>query len=112
MQTTIVGEDASTQSSRSRFRRNSPVTPRTLSRNGAAAVLENGVAARGRTPLASPGEPGNGNGNGNRALIAALVNSRIYREYEQAFTNLTGLPVALQPVETWQLPHHGKRGEN
>jgi AraC-like DNA-binding protein len=25
---------------------------------------------------------------------------------------LTGLPVSLQPVETWQLPHHGKRNEN
>jgi AraC-like DNA-binding protein len=23
----------------------------------------------------------------------------------------TGLPVALRPVETWQLPHHGKRNE-
>jgi hypothetical protein len=22
------------------------------------------------------------------------------------------LPVSLQPVETWQLPHHGKRNEN
>ena len=52
------------------------------------------------------------NGNGNRALVDALVNSRIYRDYERAFGNLTGLPIALQPVETWQLPHHGKRNEN
>jgi len=54
----------------------------------------------------------NGNGNGNRALVDALVGSKIYREYERAFGGLTGLPVALQPVETWQLPHHGKRNEN
>jgi AraC-like DNA-binding protein len=54
----------------------------------------------------------NGNGNGNRALVDALVGSRIYREYEHAFGDMTGLPVALQPVETWQLPHHGKRNEN
>ena len=52
------------------------------------------------------------NGNGNRALVDALVNSRIYRDYERAFGDITGLPVALQPVETWQLPHHGKRNEN
>ncbi len=52
------------------------------------------------------------NGHGNRALVDALVNSKIYREYERAFSDLTGLPVALQPVETWQLPHHGKRNEN
>ncbi|MGA3285405.1 MAG: helix-turn-helix domain-containing protein [Verrucomicrobiota bacterium] len=60
--------------------------------------------------LAAPN--GNGNGNGNRALVDALVGSRVYREYERAFSDMTGLPVALQPVETWQLPHHGKRNEN
>lgn len=54
----------------------------------------------------------NGNGNGQRALIEALVNSKIYQEYERAFTEATGLPVALLPVETWQLPYHGKRSEN
>jgi AraC-like DNA-binding protein/ligand-binding sensor protein len=59
-----------------------------------------------------PAPNGNGNGTGNRALVDALVGSRVYREYEQAFSNVTGLPVALQPVETWQLPHHGKRNEN
>ena len=52
------------------------------------------------------------NGQGNRALVEALTTSRIYRDYEKAFGDLTGLPVALQPVETWQLPHHGKRNEN
>jgi AraC-like DNA-binding protein/ligand-binding sensor protein len=52
------------------------------------------------------------NGHDNRALVEALTSSRIYRDYERAFSDLTGLPVALQPVETWQLPHHGKRNEN
>ena len=52
------------------------------------------------------------NGNSNRALVDALVNSKIYKEYERAFSDLTGLPIALQPVETWQLPHHNKRNEN
>ncbi len=52
------------------------------------------------------------NGQGNRALVEALTSSRIYRDYEKAFGDLTGLPIALQPVETWQLPHHGKRNEN
>lgn len=51
------------------------------------------------------------NGNGNRGLIEALANSRVFQEYERAFTEATGLPVALRPVETWQLPHHGKRNE-
>ena len=55
---------------------------------------------------------GHENGHGNRALVDALMGSKTYREYERAFSELTGLPVALQPVETWQLPHHGKRQEN
>ena len=63
--------------------------------------------ANGFTPAATPE-----NGQGNRALVEALTSSRIYRDYEKAFSDLTGLPVALQPVETWQLPHHGKRNEN
>jgi AraC-like DNA-binding protein len=53
----------------------------------------------------------NGNGNGDRGLIEALVNSKVFQDYERAFTEATGLPVALRPVETWQLPHHGKRNE-
>ncbi|HZI33697.1 MAG TPA: helix-turn-helix domain-containing protein [Candidatus Binatia bacterium] len=52
------------------------------------------------------------NGNSNRALVDALTNSRTYRDYERAFSDMTGLPIALQPVETWQLSHHGKRHEN
>lgn len=51
-------------------------------------------------------------GTNNRALIKAISDSKIYQEYERAFNVLTGLPVSLQPVETWQLPHHGKRNEN
>ncbi|HTV76560.1 MAG TPA: helix-turn-helix domain-containing protein [Candidatus Baltobacteraceae bacterium] len=45
-------------------------------------------------------------------LIEALTGSKIYQDYERAFSEATGLPVALRPVESWQLPHHGKRFEN
>jgi AraC-like DNA-binding protein len=110
MQTTIVGQETSPQSSRPRFRQNLSASRRAQTGNGTIAGFGNGAAARDKASLASNNEQGSG--TGNRALIAALVNSRIYKEYEQAFTNLTGLPVALQPVETWQLPHHGKRNEN
>ena len=69
---------------------------------------------RDRTPVvAMNGNGGNGsNGNNNRALIKAISDSKVYQEYERAFNVLTGLPVSLQPLETWQLPHHGKRNEN
>ncbi|HEU5397596.1 MAG TPA: helix-turn-helix domain-containing protein [Verrucomicrobiae bacterium] len=48
----------------------------------------------------------------SKNLVEALVNSRIYQDYERAFSEATGLPVALRSVESWQLPHHGKRFEN
>jgi AraC-like DNA-binding protein/ligand-binding sensor protein len=48
----------------------------------------------------------------NTDLIDALANSRLYRDYERAFSDATGLPVALSPVESWQLPHHARRCEN
>jgi AraC-like DNA-binding protein len=50
------------------------------------------------------------NANGN--VIEKLTNSKIYQDYERAFSETTGLPVTLRPVESWQLPHHGKRSEN
>jgi len=52
------------------------------------------------------------NGNGTKGLVEALVNSRVYQDYERAFAEATGLPVTLRPVESWQLPHHGKRNES
>lgn len=47
----------------------------------------------------------------DRSLIEALLSSKIFQEYERAFTEATGLPVALRAIESWQLPHHGKRNE-
>jgi AraC-like DNA-binding protein/ligand-binding sensor protein len=74
----------------------------------------NPSAEKSETPNSFSTTNGNGNGNGraNRALIDALVKSKVYQEYERAFSEMTGLPVTLQPAETWQLPHHGKRKEN
>lgn len=51
-------------------------------------------------------------GNANRQLIHALLRSRLFRDYESVFTKATGLPLTLQPLEYWQLAHHGKKQEN
>jgi len=48
----------------------------------------------------------------SKTLIETLTHSKIYQDYERAFSDATGLPVALRPVESWHLPHHGKRSEN
>src|SRR4051812_1708301 len=45
-------------------------------------------------------------------VIEAIRGSELYKEYERAFNEATGLPLALRPVESWQLPHHRQRKEN
>jgi AraC-like DNA-binding protein len=50
--------------------------------------------------------------NANGQLLETLSHSEIFQEYERAYTEATGMPVTLRPVETWQLPLHSKRREN
>jgi AraC-like DNA-binding protein/ligand-binding sensor protein len=78
------------------------------------------ASRRGSRPRANPAAPadtaakarGDGASGTDRGLIEALCNSKVFHDYERAFTEATGLPVALRPVESWQLPHHGKRNES
>jgi AraC-like DNA-binding protein len=65
---------------------------------------------RAKEPALKPRS--NSAGNPDRSLIEALSNSKVFQDYERAFTEATGLPVALRAVESWQLPHHGHRNEN
>lgn len=51
-------------------------------------------------------------GNNNGRLLANLSDSALYRQYERAFTTAIGVPLSLRAVETWQLPYHGRAGEN
>ena len=48
----------------------------------------------------------------SRALVAQLKRSRIYRDYEQAFRETTGLPITLRPIEAFDLPHQGDPKES
>jgi AraC-like DNA-binding protein len=109
MQTTFVRQDTNEGAEVSDFR----AAAGSGGRGGLrSAEFRKEPALRPRNPYAPPGGNGNGNGNGNRALVEALVGSKIYQDYERAFSDTTGLPVALRPVESWQLPHHGKRNES
>jgi AraC-like DNA-binding protein/ligand-binding sensor protein len=45
-------------------------------------------------------------------LVERLLESKIYNDYERAFSEATGLPLRLRSTESWQLPHHGQRKEN
>ncbi len=53
-----------------------------------------------------------GETNANRELVDALRRSKLFRDYERVFSEATGLPLALRPLEYWQLSHRGKRHEN
>ena len=48
----------------------------------------------------------------NKQLIDTLRRSKLFRRYEQVFSEATGLPLTLRPVDYWQLEHDGKKHEN
>ncbi len=106
MQTTFARQNCDT-----------PLNPALPGRN-AAVMATVATAPRTGTMVAAPkplgAKPRNQvtNGNGSKGMVEALINSRVYQDYERAFSEATGLPVTLRPVESWQLPHHGKRNES
>jgi len=48
----------------------------------------------------------------NNRLVEALAASAIFREYQRAFSDATGLPLTLRAIEGWQLAHQGSRHQN
>ena len=48
----------------------------------------------------------------NDTVVDMLAHSETYQQYERAFSETTGMPVTLRPVESWQMAHRGKRHEN
>lgn len=45
-------------------------------------------------------------------LLGRLSESRIYQDYERAFNEATGLPLALRPIGAWQPALRGRKHEN
>jgi AraC-like DNA-binding protein/ligand-binding sensor protein len=48
----------------------------------------------------------------SRAIVGQLARSEIYRDYEHAFRDATGLPLSLRAVEAFDLPHQGEQNES
>lgn len=48
----------------------------------------------------------------SKSIVEHLKASPIWREYEKAFADATGLPLGLRPVETFQFPLAGHKNEN
>lgn len=59
-------------------------------------------------PLAAHGEqkPAN-NTQADRELVRKLAACTLFRDYQEAFSEATGLPLSLRPVDDWQLAHAG-----
>ncbi len=47
-----------------------------------------------------------------KQLSEKLTSSQIYEDYEDAFSNATGMPVSFRPVEAWQLAQHRSKHQN
>jgi len=45
-------------------------------------------------------------------IIDILSHSDVFLEYARAYSKVTGLPIALRPLESWRLPFHGRGYEN
>jgi AraC-like DNA-binding protein len=106
------------------------VSMQTRKANGSPSGKAGGTAFAKETP-AEPSGPANarrsadqnfkssvppqagcsGHPQDHSAILDAICCSQIYRDYERAFSEMTGLPVTFRPVESWQLPHHGRRNE-
>ena len=104
MQTTIVRQT----------RANGAREARSRSIRGASASGRAGHRSRNLTqPKPTTFKARNNSGaTSDRGLIEVLTNSKLFHDYERAFSEATGLPVALRAVESWQLPHHGHRNES
>ncbi len=48
----------------------------------------------------------------SREFVEKLKRSRIFKDYEQAFRDTTGLPINLRPLEAFDLPHHQDPNES
>src|SRR5687767_14299311 len=48
----------------------------------------------------------------SRVIVAQLKRSQVFRDYEKAYRESTGLPIALRPIEAFDLPLHQDPKEN
>jgi AraC-like DNA-binding protein/ligand-binding sensor protein len=48
----------------------------------------------------------------NKQLVDTLRRSKLFSSYEKVFSEATGLPLMLRPLDYWQLEHQGKKHQN
>jgi len=50
--------------------------------------------------------------NPEERLLQQLSRSKIYQDYERAFSEATQMPLSLRPIDIWNTAHRGKKFEN
>ncbi len=60
------------------------------------------------TPMSLPESPE----KRSRAVVAQLKESKIFKDYQDAFRETTGMPLNLRPISGFDLPHQGDPQEN
>ena len=50
--------------------------------------------------------------NPDEQLLQQLSRSKIYQDYERAFSDATQMPLSLRPIDIWNPAHRGKKFEN
>lgn len=70
------------------------------------------VATPNRSLEDKPGASDHADDQGDKELIRKLAASALFQDYQHAFSETTGLPLALRSVEDWQLAHAGDRHQN
>ena len=48
----------------------------------------------------------------SRKLVNRLSESKIFQDYEKAYSQSSGLPLAIRPIESFQMAMSGKTSEN
>ena len=88
-----------------------PISPAPFALNGVSSTE---CHPSGTEPVGCRARPGDAAeaATANSRLAAALAGSVIFREYQRAFGEATGLPLTLRAVEGWQLAHQGDRHQN
>jgi len=70
------------------------------------------VETQNRCPVRLPVAHNHSDDHGDKELVRKLAASGLFQDYQHAFSQTTGLPLALRSVEDWQLAHAGDVHQN
>jgi AraC-like DNA-binding protein/ligand-binding sensor protein len=81
-----------------------------------ASTPARGVTLRVESPncgmVPEPVTHDSSDNHADKELVRKLAGSALYLDYQHAFSETTGLPLALRSVEDWQLAHASDRHQN